>query len=190
MLVLKLATKREHNTTYFNVDSTIMRDYNLGEFTIRDTGVKTNTVSSKSTDADQLWLLLGKIHHKRMLVRQRELSPFNITTRELRLLSIIHELGSKATISAIAGKVERAVAVICDQTRDMEKYGLIKRIKDNPRSRVLRMELTKKGFDSIKINRKAKAMEEIMSVLNAEERCQLHSLLDKLLIKLNEYPSD
>jgi DNA-binding MarR family transcriptional regulator len=71
----------------------------------------------------------------------------------------------------------------------MEKYGLIKRVKDNPRSRLLRLELTKKGLDSIKINRKAKAMGEIMSVLNAEERCQLHSLLEKLLVKLNEYPS-
>ena len=152
--------------------------------------MKINTAVSKSIDADQLWLLLGKIHHKRMLVRQRELSPYNITTRELRLLSIIQELRSKATLSAIAGKVERAVTVICGQTMDMEKYGLIKRVKDNPRSRLLRMELTKKGLDSIKINRKAKAMEEIMSVLNAEERRQLHSLFDKLLIKLNEYPSD
>jgi DNA-binding MarR family transcriptional regulator len=125
-----------------------------------------------------------------MLVRQRELSPYNITTRELRLLSIIQELRSKATLSAIAGKVERTVTVICGQTMDMEKYGLIKRVKDNPRSRLLRMELTKKGLDSIKINRKAKAMEEIMAVLNAEERRQLHSLFDKLLIKLNEYPSD
>jgi DNA-binding MarR family transcriptional regulator len=155
-----------------------------------DTGVKSNTTVSKNTDADQLWLLLGKIHHKRMLVRQRELSPYNITTRELRLLSIIQELRSKATLSAIAGKVERAVTVICGQTMDMEKYGLIKRVKDNPRSRLLRMELTKKGLDSIKINRKAKTMEEIMSVLNAEERRQLHSLFDKLLIKLNEYPSE
>ena len=145
--------------------------------------MKTNTAASKSTDADQLWLLLGKIHHKRMLVRQRELSPYNITTRELRLLSIIQELRSKATLSAIAGKVERAVTVICKQTMDMEKYGLIKRIQDNPRSKLLRMELTKKDVDSIKINRKARAMEEIMSVLNAKERRQLHSLLDKLLIK-------
>ena len=156
----------------------------------RDTGVKTNTAASKSTDADQLWLLLGKIQHKRMLVTQRELRPYNITPRELRLLSIIRKLGSKATILAIAGKVDRAVTVICKQTMDLEKYGLIKRIQDNPRSRLLRMELTKKGVNSIKINRKAKAMEEIMSALNAEERRQLHSLLNKLLIKLNEYPSD
>ena len=166
-----------------------MGDYNSGgEFTKRGTGVKLNA-ASKSSDADQLWVLLGKIHHKRMLVRQRELSPYNITTRELRLLSIIQELRSKATLFAIAGKVERTVSVISDQTMDMEKYGLIKRIKDNPRSRILRMELTEKGFDSIKINRKAKAMEEIMSILDAKERRQLHSLLDKLLVKLDEYPS-
>ena len=100
----------------------------MGEFTIRDTRVKINTAASKSTDADQLWLLLGKIHHKRMLVQQRELSPYNITTRELHLLSIIQELRSKATLSAIAGKVERTVTVICGQTMDMEKYGLIKRV--------------------------------------------------------------
>jgi DNA-binding MarR family transcriptional regulator len=151
--------------------------------------MKTKTAASKSADADLSWLLLGKIQRKRMLVRERELSPYNITTRELRLLSIIHELGSKASISAIAGKVERAITVICKQTIDMEKYGLIKRVQDNPRSSLLRMELTKKGLDSIKINRKAKAMEEIMSVLNAEERRQLRSLLDKLFIKLNEYTS-
>jgi DNA-binding MarR family transcriptional regulator len=152
--------------------------------------MKTNTAASKSTDADQLWLLLGKIHHKIMLVRQRELGPHNITTRELRLLSIIHELGSKATISAIVGKVERTVSVIDHQTISMEKYGLLKRIRDNPKTRLLRLELTEKGLDSIKINQKAKAMQDIMSVLDVKQRRQLRSLLDKLLVKLNEYPSD
>ena len=34
------------------------------------------------------------------------------------------------------------------------------------------------------------AMEEIMSVLNTEERDQLRSLLDKLLQKLNEYSEE
>ena len=152
--------------------------------------MKTNNATSKSTDADKLWILLGKTHHKRMLVRQRELSPYNITTRELRLLSIIHELGSKATLSTIAEKVERAGSVISNQTMDMEKYGLIKRIKDNPRSRILRMELTKKGLDAIKLNRKTKAMEEIMSVLNEKEQHQLQTLLDKILLKLNKYSPD
>jgi DNA-binding MarR family transcriptional regulator len=41
-----------------------------------------------------------------------------------------------------------------------------------------------------KIDRKSKAMEEIMSVLNTEERKQLRSLLDRLLQKLNEYSEE
>jgi DNA-binding MarR family transcriptional regulator len=143
--------------------------------------------AAKESNSDQLWLLLGKIHHKRMLVRQRELSPYNIPTRQLRMLSIIHDLGTKATLSAIAEKVERKVSVISQQTQNMEKYGLIKRVKETPRSRLLKIELTAKGLSMTKIDRKSKAMDEIMSVLNEEERNRLHSFLDKLLIKLNEY---
>jgi DNA-binding MarR family transcriptional regulator len=72
----------------------------------------------------------------------------------------------------------------------MEKYGIINRAQDNPRSRLLKIELTKKGLDLIKINGKSKAMHEIMSVLNAKERQHLYTLLNKILIKLEEYPSD
>ena len=149
--------------------------------------MKTVIAVAKESNSDQLWLLLGKIHHKRMLVRQRELSPYNIPTRQLRMLSIIHDLGTKATLSAIAEKVERKVSVISQQTQNMEKYGLIKRVKETPRSRLLKIELTPKGLNMIKIDRKSKAMDEIMSVLNEEERKRLHSLLERLLIKLNEY---
>jgi DNA-binding MarR family transcriptional regulator len=72
----------------------------------------------------------------------------------------------------------------------MEKYGLIKRFKETPRSRLLKIELTPKGLSLTKIDRKSKAMEDIMSVLNTEERNQLHLLLDRLLQKLNEYSEE
>ena len=149
--------------------------------------MKSVIAAAKESNSDQLWLLLGKIHHKRMLVRQKELSPYNIPPRQLRMLSIIHDLGTKVTLSAIAEKVERKVSVISQQTKNMEKYGLIKRVKDTPRSRLLKIELTGKGLGMIKFDRKSEAMDEIMSVLNEEERNQLHSLLDRLLTKLNEY---
>lgn len=149
--------------------------------------MKSVIAAAKESNSDQLWLLLGKIHHKRMLVRQKELSPYNIPPRQLRMLSIIHDLGTKVTLSAIAEKVERKVSVISQQTKNMEKYGLIKRVKDTPRSRLLKIELTAKGLGMIKFDRKSEAMDEIMSVLNEEERNQLHSLLDRLLTKLNEY---
>jgi DNA-binding MarR family transcriptional regulator len=166
-----------------------MEDYNLGKLTDMETRVKTDAASN-ADNVDRLWLLLGKIHHKRMLVRQRELSPYNIPTRQLRMLSIIQDLGTKATLSAIAEKVERKVSVISQQTQNMEKYGLIKRFKETPRSRLLKIELTPKGLSLTKIDRKSKAMEDIMSVLNTEERNQLHLLLDRLLQKLNEYSEE
>jgi len=173
-----------------NFDSTVNEDYNLGNSICAETVVKIKTNVVKNIDADQLWLLMGKIHHKRMLVRQHELSPYNIPTRQLRMLSIIKELGDKATLTAIAAKVERKVSVISQQTKNMEKYRLIERVKDKPRSRLLRMKLTEKALYLIKVDRKSKAMEEIMSVLNATERAQLHALLTRLLMKLNEYSAE
>jgi DNA-binding MarR family transcriptional regulator len=103
------------------------------------------------------------------------------------LLATIQELGSKATLLAIAKKVERKVSVISQQTMNMEKYGLVKRVHVQPRSRLLTIELTEKGLASTKINGKSKAMREIMEVLDGKEQHQLHSLLNKLLVKLNKY---
>jgi len=145
---------------------------------------------SKISDTDQLWLLIDKVHHKRMLVKQRELRQYNIPIRHLRLLSIIQNLGSMATISEISKKVERTASVVDKQTINMEKYGLVKRVHVQPRSRLLRIELTEKGMALTKINGKSQAMHEILSVLDAKEQHRLHSFLDKLLVKLNEYTVD
>jgi DNA-binding MarR family transcriptional regulator len=122
-----------------------------------------------------------------MLVKERELRPYDIPILHLRLLAIIQDMVSKATLHAIAKKVERSVSVIDLQTINMEKYGLVKKIQDHPRSRLLRIELTEKGLALTKINGKSKAMREIMSILGAKEQHQLHSLLNKLLVKLNKY---
>jgi DNA-binding MarR family transcriptional regulator len=155
-------------------------------------GLKEHRVAKQNSSNlnSGLWLLIGKIHHKRILVRQRELIPYNIPTRQLHILGIIHDLGPRATIAEIAKKVERKVDVVSRQTVSMEKDGLIKRIKDKPKTRLLRLELTEKGLDLVRIKDKSKAMDEIISVLNVEERQQLKTLLSKILIKLNEYPSD
>jgi DNA-binding MarR family transcriptional regulator len=144
-------------------------------------------LSSANYDIDQLWQLIGKVHHKRMLVKQRELRPYNIPIRHLRLLAIIQDLGSMATLLEIAQKVERSVSVVDQQTINMEKYGLVKRIHVQPRSRLLRIELTEKGLALTKITGKSKSMREIMSILDTKEQHHLRSLLNKLLVKLNKY---
>ena len=130
---------------------------------------------------------MGEIHHKRVLVRQRELSEYNIPVRQLYILHVIQRLGSKAMVSKIAKMVERKVDVISRQAVRMEKDGLIKRTTAGPKTRGIILKLTEKSLDLVKISGKSKSMEEIMSVLSLEERQQLHSLLNRILAKLNQY---
>ena len=137
-----------------------------------------------------LWLLMGKIHHKRMLLRQKELKEYNIPTRQLYMLQLIRDLGLKTTISEIAKTVEREVESISRQLVSMEKDGLIKRTRVSPKSRLLKIELTEKGIKLAKISGKSKAMDKIISVLNTEEQQILYSLLNRMLIAINEDASE
>ena len=137
-----------------------------------------------------LWLLMGKIHHKRILLRQRELNEYNIPTRQLYMLQAIKDLGSKTTISEMAKTVEREVESISRQMVTMEKDGLITRTRATPKSRLLKIELTEKGIELAKISGKSKTMDKIIAVLNTEERQILYSLLDRMLTAINEYSSE
>jgi DNA-binding MarR family transcriptional regulator len=136
-----------------------------------------------------LWSLINKINHSISLIRQRELSPYNIATQQLFLLRTIQSLGSKATMLKLANEIDREIGVVSKQTIVLEKDGLIKRIKDAPKSRRLRIELTEKGLDMITIPRESKTIDEALSFLTEEEREQLHSSLNKVLIALKEHTS-
>ena len=137
-----------------------------------------------------VWLLIAQIHHLMVLIRQRELSPYHIPPQQLQVLRIIHSIGSRATLSEIAKQAERKVDVISRQAVGMEKDGLIKRIKDTPKSRLLRIELTEKGLDMIKISRESKEIDDILSFLTKEERRQIWSILNKMFIRLKEHAAD
>jgi DNA-binding MarR family transcriptional regulator len=148
--------------------------------------MKKQTLSVSNFD---LFLLMGKINHLTVLARQRELSQFHIPSQQLYVLRIIKELGSKATLSEIAKVTERQLHVISRQTISMEKDGLIRRFKDTPKSQLLRIELTDKGLDMIKIGLKSKAIDTTLSILTEEERQQVYLSLNKVvkvLTKLKE----
>jgi DNA-binding MarR family transcriptional regulator len=64
------------------------------------------------------------------------------------------------------------------------KEGLLKKIRETPKSTLLSFELTEKGFDAFNFsNDRIKADREIMSVLSEEERQQLISMLNKIITK-------
>ena len=143
-----------------------------------------------SYDLDlKVWILIGDLNHKMFWLRQKELSQYSITARQLRILQAIESLGSKATISTIAKSVDRKIDVISRQTRMLEKDGFIKRTKDKPRSRVLTFKLNEKSLELLKIAKHSKGISEVLSALTREERQQLDVVLNRLSIKLNEYTS-
>jgi len=138
----------------------------------------------------KLWLLFASIHHKMVALREKELNPYNITTGQLRMLRIIESLGSKASLSKVAKIVERKLDVISRQAAMMEKDGLITRIRDKPKSSLLRLELTEKGKKLLKTIHSSPGMNEVLSVLTEKEHQQISSALKRVLAKLNKYSTE
>ena len=135
----------------------------------------------------KVWKAIGDLHHKMFWLRQKELSQYYITARQLHILEVIESLGSKATISTVAKVVNRKIDVISRQTMMLENSGLIERTKDRPGSRLLTFKLTEKSLELLKIAKHSDAMREVLAVLNKEERKHLELILNRLSSKLNEY---
>jgi DNA-binding MarR family transcriptional regulator len=141
---------------------------------------------TSSASGYDLFLLLGQISHFTQLVRKRELNRHHIAPQQLYVLRIIQEMGSNATLSEVAKHADRKINAICRQSIIMERDGLIERIKDTPKSRLLRMELTNKGRDMLKISKESKSINALYSVLAQDELQQTYSSLSKLFSKLKE----
>jgi DNA-binding MarR family transcriptional regulator len=69
----------------------------------------------------------------------------------------------------------------------MEKDGLIKRIKNTPKSNLLKLELTENGLDIINASRHSESINKILGSLSQKERQQLESVLYKVLVKAKKY---
>ena len=133
-----------------------------------------------------LWMSLVKVHHSLFFLRQKELSPSHIAAQQLQVLRVIQNLGDEATLAAIALKVERKLDVISRQAVRMEIDGLIKRTKNSPKTRLLKIELTPKGVEMLKISRESESINAAFSVLTAEERNLMYRSLNKVLTGLGK----
>jgi len=138
----------------------------------------------------KMWILIGDLHHNMVLVRQKELDKYNISTRQLRILRLIEGLGPEARLSEIAKILQRKIDVVSRQAVMMEKDGLIKRIRDKPKSRLLRLELTEKGQELLNNIHRSKGMNEVLSVLTEKERQEIYSALNRVMTKLNKYSAE
>lgn len=131
----------------------------------------------------RLWSLMDKTNHELLLIRQRELRPYHIASQQLNVLRTIKSLGSKATVAKITEEIDGHFCAVSRQVVVLEKDGLVKRIQDTPKSRLLRIVLTQKGRNMIKIPLKSESIDSIFQVLNEEERNQMYSALNKVFTK-------
>jgi DNA-binding MarR family transcriptional regulator len=132
-------------------------------------------------------LLLGRARYLLVKARQKELAPYHVTPQQANALTIIEELGDKANFSELAKRTERKLNTLSIQMTRMENDGLIKKVRETPKSNQLAFELTEKGKNICREAKKIKSIKTIMSALTEEEHQQLRVLLGKIITKAEKY---
>lgn len=131
--------------------------------------------------------LIGKARQNMFRVRQKELTPYEITPQQANTLFIMYNLGHQATLNELAELSNREINTLSDQMARMEKDGLVKKVRASRKSTLLKFELTEKGIIAYENTREIVSVKSIMSVLSEEERQQLISMLKKIIEKSKEY---
>lgn len=135
---------------------------------------------------DEDFLLWELIFHTRDAIfkaRQKELAEYNILTRQSAVLSIVQAIGQESTPAEISRRLLRESQTVSELLSRMEKQGLVKRVRDLRRKNQLRVMLTEKGLEVYNQSIKRESIHKIISVLSEEERQQLKSCLQKILVK-------
>ena len=83
------------------------------------------------------WHLIGKASHLLFWVRQKELTPYNIFPRQAYILSLLYNLDHKATLDELSRLTDRKTGTLSIIISRMERDGLIKKLRENPRSVLL-----------------------------------------------------
>jgi DNA-binding MarR family transcriptional regulator len=131
--------------------------------------------------------LIGKIRHYMNRARQNELRPFDISPRQATVLFILQSLGHKCTLAELSKHSDRQINTLSTQITRMEKNGLVRKVRQTPKSALINFELTEKGTEIYNKSIEESSVEQIMSVLTESERQQLISLLKKIATAAEKY---
>ncbi len=134
----------------------------------------------------RLWLVLLRTSDIILRAREKELEPYGITSSQAAILYTIDSLGDKATVGNISKwlfRMPHSVTGILDR---MERLGLVERVPDPLRKRVVRVRMTVKGKEAYTLSSQREVINRIMSVLSEEEMKDLSRVLKAINIKARE----
>ncbi|MFJ9743045.1 MarR family winged helix-turn-helix transcriptional regulator [Streptomyces sp. NPDC101166] len=131
--------------------------------------------------AEQLLRLTRRVH--RIQKRHLELSDLGVTPAQSRLLRTLDHFGAPPRMADLAERLEvvpRAVTTLVD---GLEANGKVRRVPDPTNRRVIRIELTDDGRQTLSELHRARqsAAREILAPLTGLERTVLGELLDTLV---------
>jgi DNA-binding MarR family transcriptional regulator len=109
--------------------------------------------------------------------REYELKKYTLTPEQAGALVCILSLGNKATQAELSRWLFRLPNSITILINRMEKLGLVKKRPDKKRRNIIRLSLTKKGYEAYEHSIEFQAFYPIIDVLTEAKRKQLWSLL-------------
>ncbi|KIF66421.1 MarR family transcriptional regulator [Streptomyces sp. AcH 505] len=129
--------------------------------------------------AEQLLRLNRRLHR----IQKRQLEPIGITPAQARLLRAVAAYDEPPRMADLAARMEvvpRAVTTLVD---GLESSGWVRRAPDPTNRRVVRIEITEAGRETLRALRTARrsAAEDILAPLDADQRDVLGGLLSTLV---------
>ena len=128
----------------------------------------------------RFWVLLNQTLDAILRAREKELSPYGISSIQAAALLAIETIGSKATPAEISRWLFREPHSVSGLLKRMEEQGLVSRTKDLHRKNLIRVSLTEKGQRAYQQADKRESIHKVMSSLTKEELQQLESYLERL----------
>ncbi len=140
---------------------------------------------SHSTDY-ALWAVLSRTRDMIFRARARDFASIGLPPRQASALLTIASIGEKATPAEIARRMFREPHTVSGLLRRMEASGLIRQTKDLDKRNLIRVTIREKGQQALALVRANETLGRIFSPLSQEQRQQLESILEILLIKAVE----
>jgi DNA-binding MarR family transcriptional regulator len=109
--------------------------------------------------------------------REIELRKYGISPQQSGALVCIHSLGKKATSAELSRWLFRESNSLTVLLNRMHRLGLIKKTADTKKKNIIRLSLTKKGFEAYQHAVEFRTFNLIVNVLPERKRKQLWALL-------------
>ena len=127
-----------------------------------------------------LWILLAQTRSLLFTAGEEELAKWGISLMQGWTIFTIKAIGDRATPAEIARWLGREPHTVSSLLSRMLAQGLVVKEKSLDKKNLVRIKLTEKGEKLYAEAIGMKPMHEIISVLSADERVQLRTLLGKL----------